>query len=289
VSGHYSLAEAYTHTPGYSFGAINPGALAAAQQLPPHTPIWSTNLESYCMAPGCLIESAISFKMSGRLDDILDGDPPLAKKRLQEAGLNYFLFMTDTRLRDLLPYSRLFEPGTIGQYLGIKWTDGSTFLLTWIGPDTRPIGPAFISEYKKQLAEPADPWFLFNKLVPQIAEISQRLRSSNAAAVVQTLPWRDVPIGTIDVISATYGQNCRNFLTMNVFRAGNATQLVRRACLGMKECHFVVDGPQLIDIVTQCSKDFSVSYRCSPEGPSKTIKLPGQTDGKAVYLECNAP
>src|SRR5262249_43539224 len=56
-SGGWSLAEAYTHaTSGYAFGAINPGALAAARQLPPGTTIWSTNVDSYCMVPGCLIE-----------------------------------------------------------------------------------------------------------------------------------------------------------------------------------------------------------------------------------------
>ena len=137
-AGSYSLAEAYSHANSlYAFGAINPGALAAAQRLPYGTPIWSTNVDSYCMAPGCLIESVISFKMSGRLDEILGGDPDLAKQRLQEAGLNYFLFMKDYRMIDLLPFSRLFAPETIGSYLGVKWSDGSTFLLTWIGPQTR--------------------------------------------------------------------------------------------------------------------------------------------------------
>jgi hypothetical protein len=93
------------------------------------------------MVPGCLIESVISFKMSGRLDEILGGDPDLAKLRLQQAGLDYFLFMKEYRMIDLLPFSRLFAPETIGRYLGIKWSDGSTYLLTWIGPDTTPIGP----------------------------------------------------------------------------------------------------------------------------------------------------
>ncbi len=138
-AGSYSLAEAYSRANSlYAFGAINPGALAAAQQLPYGTPIWSTNVDSYCMVPGCLIESVISFKMSGRLDEILGGDPDLAKLRLQQAGLNYFLFMKDYRMIDLLPFSRLFAPETIGRYLGVKWSDGSTFLLTWIGPQTQP-------------------------------------------------------------------------------------------------------------------------------------------------------
>jgi len=53
---------------------------------------------------------------------------------------------------DLLPYSKLFAPDTIGDYLGIKWTDGSAFLLTWSGPDTTPITSEFLEIYRKRLA-----------------------------------------------------------------------------------------------------------------------------------------
>jgi hypothetical protein len=191
-SGRFSLAEAYGHVGGYAFGGINPDALNAARQLPYGTPIWSTNIDSYCMAPGCLIESAISFKMSGRLDEILGGDPELAKQRLQEAGLNYFLFMKDYRIIDLLPFSRLFAPDTIGRYLGVKWSDGSTFLLTWIGPDTTPIGADFLDAYKRRRAEPdALLWFKFDELAPLIATIAPRMRSATQWNTAQTLfSWR---------------------------------------------------------------------------------------------------
>ncbi len=179
--GSYSLAEAYSHANSlYAFGAINPGALAAARQLPYGTPIWSTNVDSYCMVPGCFIESVISFKMSGRLDEILGGDPELAKQRLQEAGLNYFLFMKDYRMIDLLPFSRLFAPETIGRYLGVKWSDGSTFLLTWIGPDTRPTRVATSS--KPTRAGAASPtYFVGSSLgtgAPVIAAIAPRMRAA---------------------------------------------------------------------------------------------------------------
>jgi hypothetical protein len=180
-SGRFSLADAYAHADsGYAFGAINPEALKAARQLPYGTPIWSTNVDSYCMVPGCLIEDVISFKTSGRLDDILGGDPELAKQRLQEAGLNYFLFMKDYRIIDLLPFSRLFAPDTIGRYLGVKWSDGSTFLLTWIGPDTTPIGPDFLDAYERRRAEPdALRWFRFDELAPLIATIAPRMRAAS--------------------------------------------------------------------------------------------------------------
>jgi hypothetical protein len=187
------LAEAYRHAEsGYPFGAINPGALAAAQQLPYGTPIWSTNVDSYCMVPGCQIEDVISFKTSGRLDEILGGEPELAKRRLQEAGLNYFLFMKDYRIIDLLPFSRLFAPETIGRHLGIKWTDGTTFLLTWIGPDTGPIGPDFLDAYTRRRAEPdALRWFKFDQLAPLIATIAPRMRAETQwGQATKLFTWR---------------------------------------------------------------------------------------------------
>ena len=196
LAGSYSLAEAYSHANSpYPFGAINPGALAAAQQLPYGTPIWSTNVDSYCMVPGCLIESVISFKMSARLDEILGGDPELAKLRLQQAGLDYFLFMKDYRMIDLLPFSRLFAPDTIGRYLGVKWSDGSTYLLTWIGPDTTPIGLYFLEAYARRRAEPeVVHWFRFDELAPLMATIAPRMRAATQWGVLEKLlTWRHSP------------------------------------------------------------------------------------------------
>ena len=193
LSGRFSLAEASAHAPSpYAFGSINPGALAAARRLPSGTPIWSTNVDSYCMVPDCLIESAISFKMSGRLDEILGGDPDLAKRLLQEAGLNYFLFMKDYRMIDLLPFSKLFAPETIASYLGVKWTDGSTFLLTWIGPDTSPIGSDFLDAYSRRRSEPdATRWFRFDELTPLIVTIAPRMRAATGwGAANKLLTWR---------------------------------------------------------------------------------------------------
>ena len=192
-SGRFSLADAYRRaTSGYAFGAINPEALKAARQVPYGTPIWSTNVDSYCMVPGCLIEDVISFKMSSRLDEILGGDPELAKQRLQEAGLNYFLFMKDYRILDLLPYSRLFAPETIRRYLGVKWSDGSTFLLTWIGPDTTPIGPDFLEAYTRLRAVPdALQWFKFDELAPLIVAIAPRMRAATQrGAAGKLFTWR---------------------------------------------------------------------------------------------------
>ena len=199
--GRYSLAEAYSRAKSpFGFGAINPGALAAARQVPVGTPIWSTNVDSYCMVPGCLIQSVISFKMSPHLDEILGGDPELAKRRLQEAGLNYFLFMKDFRLLDLLPYSRLFGLETIGRFLGVKWSDGSTYLLTWIGPDTTPIGTDFLNAYRRSRAAPESLWFKFNELTPRIVSITPRMQSIREWGAAEPLfTWRHARTDTVDV------------------------------------------------------------------------------------------
>jgi hypothetical protein len=85
--------------------------------------------------------------------------------------------MKDFRLLDLLPFSRLFSPETIGQYLGVKWTDGSTFLLTWKGPGTIPIGSDFLEAYTRRRNEPdITRWFRFNDLAARIVAVSPQLR-----------------------------------------------------------------------------------------------------------------
>ena len=239
------------------------------------------------MVPGCLIEDVISFKMSGRLDEILGGDPELAKQRLQEAGLNYFLFMKDYRILDLLPYSRLFAPDTIGRYLGIKWSDGSTFLLTWIGPDTTPIGPDFLDAYKRRLARPENQWFLFRELAPQLVALTPRIRLGQWTPA-DDLPWRHPPI---DVIAATYGSSCRDFTPnppfSNTFRIGNATKVIRRMCFDTTKCDVRLDVVKLGDPANGCGKDFWVEYRCRGGGSPMTIKVPAEANGKTIVLDCS--
>jgi hypothetical protein len=292
--GRYSLEEAYGHaTSPYKFGAINPGALSAAKTLPFGTPIWSTNVDSYCMAPGCLIESVSSFKMSGRLDEILGGDPELAKRRLQEAGLNYFLFMKDFRLLDLLPYSPLFAPDTIGRYLGVKWTDASksTYLLTWIGPDTRPLEPDFLADYRQAFNAPEMSWFVFSELAPRIATLTPAMRKAQWGTLEQYFIWRHPPPGTIDIVQANYGRSCRNFKPRrpfsNTYRDGNATGGVRRACTGKSHCYFTVEAGTLGEPAPGCDKDFSAEYRCGPrDSATKTVSVAAEADGATVVLDC---
>jgi hypothetical protein len=188
--GRYSLAEAYSRQDvGASYGGINPETVAAWRHVEPGSAIWATNVESHCMVPDCWIESVASFKLSSKIVDILDGPPEQAKRLLQEAGINYFLVMKDAELIDVLPYSRLFAPENLGQYLAIKWTNGSAFLLTWIGPDTSPIGRQFLDVYTMLLNRPENKWYRYSALVPQIAHAAARLQSKPWGASPD-FPWR---------------------------------------------------------------------------------------------------
>ncbi len=193
AAGRYSLADAYRHQEGrggLEFGAIYPGALAAMRQLDQGTRIWSTNVDSYCLAPECRIESVVSFKMSRHMNDILNGTPAQARRILEEEGLNYFLFSKDFNLLDMLPYSRLFAPEAIVENLGVKWTDGTTYLLTWRGRGTVPIGSDFLEAYRTKLSENEHQWFVFSKVLPHIEKVATTLEATPRPWRPMEFPWR---------------------------------------------------------------------------------------------------
>ena len=97
----------------------------------------------------------------------------------------------DYRVIDLLPFSELFAPETIGRYLGVKWSDGSTYPLTWIGPRTRPVGPDFRELYTRRRAKPdVLRWFRFDELAPLIATIVLRIRTVTKWGAADRLCWR---------------------------------------------------------------------------------------------------
>jgi hypothetical protein len=295
LSGRYSLADAYSHQDaGLPFGGINPRALAASRQVEPGTPIWSTNVDAYCMVPDCWVESVVSFKMSGRLDEILTASPERAKQLLQEAGLNYFLVSNDARLIDLLPYSKLFAPDMIGRYLGIKWTDGSAFLLTWIGPGTTPLTPEFLNIYRDLLDKPELIWFRFSRLIPQIAAATAQLRAKAWGAPAE-FAWRASrpEDGTVDVVEATYGENCRNhvpaFPSFNHVERGNATGSLREDCSGKTQCLMRWESHRTGDPASGCAKDLSVAYRCGLGTPLRTVMIAPEANGKMVSLDCLIP
>ena len=152
VSGRYSIDTAYASQygppPRSDWSAIYPGARGAYEAVGPGTPIWSFHIHTYCMLPDCLIESYPSFLMTRQFDRVMFGAPEEAKELLQAAHLNYFLFSREAEIRDPLPRSALFSPDNIERYLGIRWTDGTTTLLTWLGPGVTPLDQAWIAAYR---------------------------------------------------------------------------------------------------------------------------------------------
>ena len=66
----------------------------------------------------------------------------------QRAGINYFLFSRELAMIDSLPLSNLFSPDHIADNLALRWTDGTTSLLTWPGAETRPLDDAWVAAYR---------------------------------------------------------------------------------------------------------------------------------------------
>jgi hypothetical protein len=292
LSGEFSLAEAYSRIEtGNEGGAINYGLLTAAEQLPPYTPIWAFNMFPYCAAPGCLIENRISFIQSPQLDRILVAVPADAKKMLQESARNYFFFQRDLALADLLPLSQLFAPETIGRFLGIKWTDGSNYLLTWTGPETKPIEPDFLDAYKTARAALEDATDA-EDFLPEFTRSTSQLRAAKWGAGGPFL-WRferPAPPGTIDVLDASYGKNCSRFLpqppAVNTFHKGNATVALNYSCRGLTKCNFQIRARRLGDPAQGCGKDFSLAYRCNLGEAPTELSVPAEASGQSVMLDC---
>jgi hypothetical protein len=180
AGGKYSIDRAYTTQsfPGrFPWGAIYPGARAAYNIVGPRTLIWAFQITSFCMLPDCLIASYPAFLMGRDWDRVMFGEPEEAKEALQKAGINYFLFTKESQFSDPLMTAPLFSPDQISRYVGIRWTDGTTALLTWLQPGMQPFDESWLEPYR-QVAETAMP-------VDGVKDIFARLRATPH-------PWRAV-------------------------------------------------------------------------------------------------
>jgi hypothetical protein len=162
VDGQYSIYDAYRDQAGWpalpNSTAIYPGMYEAWKSIGPGKRLWSFNVHSYCMLPGCRVESHLSSKMSARRAEILYGSPEVARQVLQSEGLNYFFIATRLDIRDPLICTPLFAPDTIRDYMGVKWTDGTDALLTWKGPGVAPLPAEWVDKYRAALkASPHTP------------------------------------------------------------------------------------------------------------------------------------
>jgi hypothetical protein len=92
--------------------------------------------------PDCDFDVFRYVTMTSEDERVFFGSPEEARSSLQKAGLNYFLFSSEMPIGDpVVVISPLFAPDNIAKYLGLRWTDGTTSLLTWLGPDITPLSP----------------------------------------------------------------------------------------------------------------------------------------------------
>jgi hypothetical protein len=155
--GSYSIDTAYQSEKGLParmpWAGIHPASRAAYAIVGPHTRIWSLHMHSYCMLPDCRVQSHNAFIVTPEWDRLMFGNPEDGMRALQASGVNYFLISTELYMSDPLPRSPLFSPNNIGHYLGIRWTDGATTLLTWAGPNTLPISAEWLAEYRRAVEQ----------------------------------------------------------------------------------------------------------------------------------------
>jgi hypothetical protein len=100
------------------------------------------------MLPDCHVDGFGHFRLSPRAPEVYWGAPDRARDVLRSAGLDYVFVSWDMQVRDPLPCTTLFSPDHIADYLGVRWTDGTSTLLTWLGPGVARLSPEWIAKYR---------------------------------------------------------------------------------------------------------------------------------------------
>lgn len=152
-SGQMSIYSAFKHQEAQAgslpWGAIHPGAESAWLFLGPAVRIESLHIHTYCMLPDCWMQSWASFPLGEDFQQVFYGTPDEARAALQAEKVDHFLYVKSLRMESELPLTALFSPDNIGDYLGVEWTDGDAYLLTWLGPPSvRRLPPDWIDEYR---------------------------------------------------------------------------------------------------------------------------------------------
>lgn len=102
---------------------------------------------------------------------------------------------------------------------------------------------------------------------------------------IRTVAVEPPPPGTIDVVSATFGENCG-------VPHDNAVQWVRSACVGLKRCNFEFNWFLIGFPAPLCAKDFRIEWKCSARGPTQRTVIPpdardmGPPQGLLIPLIC---
>ena len=93
----------------------------------------------------------------------------------------------------------------------------------------------------------------------------------------------------IDVVKATYGENCQASASTesekNLLREGNVTSKLRNVCQ-YNECSILIDSKRFGNPAPTCAKDFSVDYRCKIDNEIRKASVAADATGKTVKLDC---
>jgi hypothetical protein len=158
--GRLSLKDAYQNQQGWPgrlpWGGIYPPMEKAWELVGRGTPIYSLHTHSYCMLPGCRVFAWMSTRTAPDLDVVLFGEPDQAVNALKQAGMNFFFVSKELDVPNLaisspLVLSPVLSPDSISRYLGVKWTDGSSYLLTWLADSVQPLDQGFLATYRNQV------------------------------------------------------------------------------------------------------------------------------------------
>lgn len=100
-----------------------------------------------------------------------------------------------------------------------------------------------------------------------------------AIALAITLSWGLYnPLRGIQVVAATYGQNCSAAV-------GNITGAIGKICNARRDCTFQVNPLVAgFDPAPKCDKDLKIRYACSPSPEQRTLEGgPGVGDHPDIY------
>jgi|GEM_PF-1905509 len=171
--GRYSIKDAYQHPdwPNWApWGGIYPAMETVWAVAGRGTPVYSLHIQSYCMLPDCRLRSWMNTRTVPEIETLLFGSAEAGKAALQRAGLNYFFYSRELGdsvygISSPIVLSPLFSPESIDRYFGVKWTDGTSYLLTWRENAEVPLDTGFLDPYGRQVARsltiatfPHDQW-----------------------------------------------------------------------------------------------------------------------------------
>jgi hypothetical protein len=159
VAGRRSLEEAYRHPgwPGrYPWGGIYPAMEPVWRIVGRGVPIYSLHLQSYCMLPDCRVLRWMDTRTVPDFDTVLFGAPEEAMAAIRRAGIDYFFYSAELAelpqgISTPIILSPLFAPDRIADYFGIKWSDGTSYLLTWRDRSERPLDASFLASYRREV------------------------------------------------------------------------------------------------------------------------------------------